>query len=640
MAIVEMQKMRLLAMKRDRVRILNRLQKMGCVQVVEESGEEAEEFRPKESGKLEEISKQIERLEWAIQKIKAFDPIKKPLLAPKPVMSDDDLLAVQASKSDVLEIVRRLEEIDRSVIELWARETKELQQIRRLAPWETLDVPLEKLGQGEKHFSTLIVVPGKGMKALEEGIAQFQVEPVLEKITSWNGAEYFFVIGHNLDLEKFREIVRENAISEENFSEFQGTAEAAIDQFAGRLARIEEVRRQLAREVESLGKRSQELRLLRDALQLEANQIEAAGRFLETDSAFVLTAWVPKERREAVEKAIRHLIEDYSLEFRDPLEEEKPPTELHNRKAIRPFESIVKLYSYPDPRGIDPTAVMMPFYACFFGLMLSDAAYGIILGVLAAFAVYKLKGKGGTGAIAGVMVFGAIATVFWGAMLGSWFGIEDIRPLIGFTPMSDPIKMMILCLALGAVQLLTGLCVAMYMNLKRHKVVDAICDQGFWLLLLIGLGMFLLNSQVAMVMAIVGAGGIVVTGGRSKKGFGKITGGLGSLYGISSYISDLLSYARLFGMGLATGVIAMVFNNVANMFMGGVIGTVVAVIILIIGHVFNLGINVLGAYVHACRLQYIEFFGKFYEDGGTPFKPLTTEGKYVDFESDLNRPDA
>ena len=99
-------------------------------------------------------------------------------------------------------------------------------------------------------------------------------------------------------------------------------------------------------------------------------------------------------------------------------------------------------------------------------------------------------------------------------------------------------------------------------------------------------------------------------------------------------MSDLLSYARLFGMGLATGVIAMVFNNVAGMFMNGVVGTIAGILILVVGHAFNLGINALGAYVHTCRLQYIEFFGKFYEDGGKPFKPLTTQGKYVDFGLD------
>jgi V/A-type H+-transporting ATPase subunit I len=227
---------------------------------------------------------------------------------------------------------------------------------------------------------------------------------------------------------------------------------------------------------------------------------------------------------------------------------------------------------------------------------------------------------------------GSIATVFWGGMLGGWFGIEDIHPWIGFTPMSEPLKMMGLCLGLGMFQIVVGMFTAIYIKIRRGRPLDAFLDHGLWLVLFVGIGLLFVNKILGYVFIGIGAGGVLFTAGRSKKGlFGKFAGGFGALYNITGYISDILSYARLFGMGLATGVIAMVFNKVAMMIWGGVVGTTIAIVILVVGHVFNLGINTLGAYVHACRLQYIEFFGKFYEGGGVLFKPLDATGKYMDF---------
>lgn len=634
MAIVEMKKMRLLAMKRDRARILTRLQKLGCVQVIEEDDEALRPFQNADGSRLEEISKQIGRLDWAISKVAPFDPVKKGLFSLKPEKDDDALLAAQAARNDMLDVVKRLEEIERTLGELRSREAKERAQIQQLAPWLPLDVPFERLGETKFTRAVMLAVPIKEKAAFLAGVGEFSTEPALSVVSEDRNFLYVLVTAHRSDLEALDSLVKLTGAGEVRFPEYKGTPSNANEQLLGRIARIEEVRRQLQGEIEALGGRTGELKVARDALALEQEQLEAGMRFAETRSAFFLTAWTPKAATEKVEEAVKKVTADFDIQFADPTDDEKPPTELKNGKFITPFESIVKLYAYPDPRGLDPSFIMMPFFVCFFGLMVSDAAYGIILGALAAFVAYKLRGRGGIGAITAVLAVGGVATLFWGAMLGGWFGIEDIPPIIGFTPMSEPLKMMGLCLILGAVQLFTGLGVAAYMNIRRKKPLDALFDQGFWILLLLGLPMLFVSGSVGAVMAGVGAVGILFTAGRHKKNlFGKITGGLGALYNVTGYISDLLSYARLFGMGLATGVIAMVFNNVANMFMGGVVGTIAGVVILVVGHSFNLAINVLGAYVHSCRLQYIEFFGKFYEDGGVPFKPLTTQGKYVDFVS-------
>ena len=635
MAIVEMKKVRLLALKRDRGRILSAFQRLRCVHVAECEDAQASDFPPAPSARREELEALVARLDWAIARVSPYDPIRRSMFALKPEMTEEDLIAAQASRADVLEIVSRLEEIERTFGELRTRAARENAQIISLKPWEGLDAPLEGVGETAHSLSMLLSVPARAWKAFDAGLKAFAVEPEVEEISRDGANINAFIAVHRLDAEALDALVRETGAVRASFAELRGTPAANIGVLSGRLLRIREVQARLQGEIEGFGARTQELKLLRDALALECEQLEAATRSLETESAFLLTAWTPAACVERVRKAVERAARDCDLEFLDPAEDEQPPTELQNGPYVSPFESVVKMYSLPDPRGIDPTCVMMPFFICYFGLMVSDAAYGIIMGIVTGLLTMKLRGKGSIGSIVAVLFAGSIGTVIWGALLGGWFGIEDVKPLIGFTPMGDPIKMMVLCLGLGAVQLLTGIGVAMYMNFRRGHVLDGLLDQGLWFVLFAGLGLLFVSPEVGKYVAIAGAAGIFFTAGRKRKNvFSRLVGGFSALYGISGYVSDLLSYARLFGMGLATGVIAMVFNNVAGMFMNGVVGTIAGILILVVGHAFNLGINALGAYVHTCRLQYIEFFGKFYEDGGKPFKPLTTQGKYVDFGLD------
>ncbi|NLF27261.1 MAG: V-type ATP synthase subunit I [Clostridiales bacterium] len=635
MAIVEMKKVRLLALRRDRSRVFRAMQRLGCVHVADGGADVPEEFLPRDLSRLEEAERRIARLDWAIGKIAPFAPEKKGLFSVKPEKTEDDLLAAQAAKSDVMEIVNRLEEIERTFADLRSKEAKERAELSKLRPWVPLDVPFERIGGAKNSRSLLVTVPPRDWAALEAGVRELPVEPVLQEISRDRDGVYALIAVHLSDSEALLDLLRSTGAMEISFSGARGTAAALIEQLEGRVKRLSEVRAQLHREIERFGQRTSEVKVFRDALSLERSQLEAASKVAETGSAFFLTGWTPADCEEKVRRAIERSATDFDLEFSDPAEDEDFPTLLRNGRFLTPFESVVKLYALPNPRGIDPTFVMAPFFICFFGLMMGDAAYGVIMAVLAALISRKLRGKGGLGAIVAVLVSGSISTIVWGALLGGWFGIEDVKPLIGFTPMGEPIKMMVLCLGLGAVQILTGIGVAMYMNFKRGQVLDGLLDQGLWFVLFGGLGLLFVNPEIGKILAIIGAAGIFLTAGRKrKKLFSKFTGGFNALYGISGYISDLLSYARLFGMGLATGVIAMVMNNVAGMLMKGVVGTILGIVVLLVGHTFNIAINVLGAYVHTCRLQYIEFFGKFFEDGGKPFTPLGTEGKYVDFGLD------
>lgn len=633
MAIVEMKRMRLLALKRDRARILEALQKLCCVHVdATGDAQEREQFAPDDSPRREETQGRIARLDWAIAKLAPFDPIKRPMFSGKEQRGEDDLLSAQASRGDAMEIVERLEKIETTLLQTRTKRAREQSEAEKLLPWRELDAPLERLGVTANSRSFLVSVPARAWEGFCAQAQALDVPPAIEEASRDGSVVNALVATHRAVAAQMDQIVRGAGGVEVAFEGMRGTPGLCLEQAYSRIKRLEEVERQLQGEVRSLGARAQELRLARDAMALESMRLEAAQRFLETSSAFYMTAWTPAACVQKVQKALDRCVSECAVEFADPEQDEQPPVELRNGSIASPFESVVKMYSLPDYRGLDPTAIMVPFFICYFGLMVSDAAYGVIMGLATAFLTWKLRGKGSMGSIIAVLLAGSVGTVIWGALLGGWFGIEDVKPLIGFTPMGDPIKMMVLCLGLGAVHILTGIGVAMYMNFRRGKVLDGLLDQGLWFVLFAGLGLLFVAPQVGKYVAIAGAAGIFFTAGRARKNlFSKLTGGFGALYGISGYVSDILSYARLFGMGLATGVIAMVFNNVAGMFMGSVVGTIAGIVVLVVGHVFNLGINVLGAYVHTCRLQYIEFFGKFYEDGGKPFEPLNREGKYVEF---------
>lgn len=633
MAIVEMKKMHLLALKKDGAKILRGLQRLACVQVIESDEEDMRAFLEAPSTRLEEIQKTIVRLDWAIRKIAVFDPEKKAMFALKPVLDEAEAEKARENQADTLAVVERLEEIEREMGQLRSREAKEHSVIGQLSPWRDMNAPLERIGQTRYARTELLIVPEKAWEELKMAAGEFATTPVIQEVSRDRENIYAFCAVHRNDFAAYDRAVKAAGASTAQFAGLHGTPAMVAEECNRRIAEISRDREALNGEIASMGSRTKELKRLRDVMELEGKRESASAKFAGTKSAFYLTAWTPAEKEQAVKNAVEKVTKDYDLAFADPAEDETPPTALRNGKVITPFESIVKMYSLPDYRGLDPTFVMMPFFICYFGLMVSDAAYGIILAVLAGLLAKKLHCKGTVGSIAFVASLGGLATVFWGAMLGGWFGIEDAPALLGFTPMSEPLKMMVLCLALGAVQILAGMGVAIYMNFKRRKPLDALFDQGFWLMIFAGIGLLFVNGNAGLILMAVGAVGIVLTGGRHKKGIGRLIGGLGKLYDITSYLSDILSYARLFGMGLATGVIAMVMNNVAMMLWGGV-GTIAAILVLIVGHSFNIAINALGAYVHSCRLQYIEFFGKFYEDGGVAFTPLDTTGKYVDFETD------
>lgn len=631
-----MKKLHLVAVMSDRKRLIKALQKLGCVQIEPLDAQDMERYAIDDGGELERAEQTLSRLKWAIARLSRLDAFKKSPLAPRDVAGDQEIAAAWASMGQALETIEALEGIERAHAEARAEESRAQHRISQLMPYRSLDEPLEKLGCARLSASVLGALNPRRVSELEEGIAsrglcgRFEVESIDK-----DGA-HIFALSTLDEWDAFMGLLKELDFVQESFDGYAGTPRANIEALNACLDELRLSHAQLDARARGMCDQLPMLRLLYDVLSLKRDRDRAQALLAGTRSAFVMTGWTPADAAQEVKRRLAEVSPSCVIEFSDPGPDDRPPTAMQNGRFLRPYQSIIAMYSLPDYRGFDPTLVMTPFFICFFGMMVSDAGYGVVMGVIAALAVKFMRLKGMASDIAKILVAGGASTLVWGVLYGGWFGVTV--PALMFSPMDEPLNMMILCVVLGMIQILTSLAVAMYMNIRRGKPLDALYDQGSWMAVLIGLCMLAAPplAEAGKYLAIAGAAVVVLFGGRQNKNIIKrIGGGLGKLYGISGYMSDLLSYARLFGMGLATGVIGMVINLVAGMLWENPVTMVFAVAVFVGGHAFNLAINALGAYVHSCRLQYIEFFSRFYEDGGREFKPLCRRTKYVDIvESD------
>ena len=389
---------------------------------------------------------------------------------------------------------------------------------------------------------------------------------------------------------------------------------------------------------------------------------QVIDRLAQSKNVFVLEGYIPQPAVGALERALEPY--DAYVSFAEPDADAQPPVLLHNNRVAAPVETVVEMYSMPSKRDIDPTAIMAAFYYVLFGMMLSDAAYGILMAVGCGIVVKKFpRMRAELKKMLQMFFYCGISTAVWGVLFGGWFGdapaviartffhSDFTIPPLWFAPIDDPMRLLMFSFLVGIIHLYTGLGIQFYQLWRAGRKSDAIFDVGLWYGLITGLIVWLCSTELfqgiagvqwaipvgavwaAQVVAAASAVGIILTAGRaSHKPVIRLLKGVYGLYGVTSYLSDILSYSRLLALGLATGVIAQVINQMGSMLGGGVGGAILFVIVFLIGHTFNIGINLLGAYVHTNRLQYVEFFGKFYEGGGEPFRPFARTNEYIQLE--------
>lgn len=650
MSIVKMKRFELVAMEADRPILLSGLQRAGCVHVDEpESASEWEKIAPfvtRASHHLDAVREDLQTLTSALDVLSLHGALKRSFLSPKRGVRQRDLMD-PAGVEKSLAAAREVLELSRRSAALSAENGKLDTAIAGLIPWKSLDMPLNASQTAFTRIWFGYVPPTTRWDTLERQIEQDA--PLVQLFQAGTDREglYFMALCHASQETELQDALKEFHYTRLQFRDLQGSAAKNISAMEDQKHRNSDERDQIAERLRSSGELQAPLELTYDHLSAAAAREEAAGRLMSTERTFSLVGWVPESAAAYLDRALSAF--DCVVTYETPGEADDVPVLLRNGPLIEPLNMVTEMYSLPKYSNIDPNPLMAPFMAAFFGMMYADLGYGLIL-LLIGHTVLKKKKPTGSAAylwknlmIGGVFscLFGILFGGFFGDLIprvcSAFFGIENLYPswYPFIDPLSDAMLVVGIALVLGAVHLLFGMGIKAYLLIRDGKPWDALMDVGSWWLVFAGIAVIALGRGPWVMVA--GFAAIVLTQGRGSPSIpGKILGGVGKLYDITAYLSDVLSYLRLMALALASGVIANVFNMMATMGGKTVTGIITFVILIPLGHAFNMAINIIGTYVHAARLQFLEFFGKFYEDGGRPFAPLSVRTKYVDILKEDN----
>lgn len=642
--ILKMQKLTLIGFLADKESILRDLMKKKCVQINGPENiqdyESIAQLAVPGVAQTYELEQELTKFTSAIRAVAPYEEkggaFSKKEISDFSSMLDKEIYSEAASlRDEINSIVKQIAE-QKNII------SRSQLQITSLEPWTDLDLDLSVT---QTKSTALLYLTAAADVNLEEFEAKLQEATPLcyvHKVSSSSELSCMLLIYHKDAQDAVMNVVKGFNTNRPDFASLKGNAAENISSLKNKIETCSKEAQRLTEQLKVAATSSKLLKKGFDMVTLQIDDQKVRENIFQTQSVFALTGWLTENDMDKVKKILDKYPCYYTMV--QPEEGDDPPIKLKNNKFVEPYEMITEMYSLPTPDGIDPTPVLTPFFILFFGMMLADAGYGLILFLLCFIGLKKLKPD--EGFLKNAMNIGVacgLSTIFWGVMYGgyfgnlvtqvaeSWFGVTVTVPAV-FDPLNDPMSVMLLSLILGAIHLFAGMGVKIYMLAKRGHLLDGLMDIGLWYVLLIGLPMLALpvTAGIGKVLSIVGAAGLILTQGRHEKNiFMKLIKGVMSLYDITSYLSDVLSYARILALGLAGGVIANVMNIMGTMPGLNIIGVVVFVAIFAIGHAFNLAISGLGAYVHTSRLQYVEFFGKFYEAGGRPFKPFKANTKYT-----------
>ncbi len=644
MSIVKMKRLRLIGMRDQREELLRLLQHMGCVEVSEpedrrEDPEWASLTRP-DPAPLNRARDARSSTEAALNTLKKYAPKEKTsLLKARPTVTEGQLFDDGAYESALADAAA-LNDLERKIASLYAEQNKLRTQKLSLAPWLELDIPLETASTSQVSVSFGAVAAGVDLDALEAALLSAAGE-LCQVLRAGSDPElqYFAFLCHKSQEEACQEVLKEYGFARSSLRGWTGTAAENDRRLDVRLAEVGKELEAAMDQAAGYGPKRAALELCLDRTDQEIAREEARCRLLDMETAFFLEGWVPVPDEKALLDGLARF--DCCWETEDPAEEDYPsvPVKLKNNAFTRPLNMVTDMYSLPAYGGVDPNPLMAPFFILFYGMMLADMGYGLIM-IIVSLVVMKMRKPNGdtTRHMFPLMGLCGVSTFLWGAATGGFFG-DFLTQLVAlttggtfalpalFSPVDDALPVLVGSLVLGVIQIFTGMAVNIYRKVKRGEVMDAVCGEVAWyvIFLLVGGGIALGMTGPALIAALVV---IVLTQGYGKQGIGgKIMGIGGSLYNnITGYFSDILSYSRLMALMLAGAVVAQVFNT-----LGALTGNVFFfLIIAFIGNALNFALNILGCYVHDMRLQCLEYFGRFYEDGGTAFRPLNIRTRSVD----------
>ena len=640
MSIVKMNKLSVIGLEEEKQKVLSELQRLGVVELSDQSDKLTDAewaaivHRDSEEDRVSRLDAELSQVDTVLDTVSRFDNEKKPLFASRKPMTETEYAGL-LQKPDV---IRGEVQSLASKVEQWnEKKTEEntiVSQQAALTPWMAYELPLELAATKTVRVMYGVIPAVTDAEALRKAVTEVSEETEVQILGKDAEQQYLSILCMKADEDAVTDVVKSMGFTPTSFKGLTGTASDNMARLADRLKVVQEEQKTLEAGFAISQDEKTLLQCYHDEVEVQRDRARAGDKLLATKQAFYFDGWVPAESQEEVIRVLD--AHDCWHDIREPEKGEETPTLMKNNSFVTPVEVITELYSLPKSYEVDPTPIFSLFYIVFFGMMFADIGYGLILAGLTLFAVKKYKPEGLFDKLCKTLFYCGISTAIWGVLFGGFFGdMLPVKPL-WMNPLDNAMFILAFSCILGVIHLFVGMGIKAYMQIRDGQFFDAVCDVFIWYVFIIGLALLLFGDSfvapgsgtIGKWMAIIGAVVIVGCEFIRGKGIGKLVG-LWNLYGTTSYLADILSYSRLLALGLASAVIAQVFNMLGRMLGKGVVGVIGFIIVAVIGHTVNFLINALGSFVHASRLQYVEFFGKFYEGGGTPFRPLERKTKYV-----------
>ena len=645
MAIVKMKKFTLFAFEAERKRLLEELQRFGYVNF--SKSDPIEEFDYLKDVEVSTVGnnyvEESTRIKWMIDYVGRFVEKEKGLSALKkgPVVYTFNELEKEANSYDYITDCNELSEISKKIDSNNQKITAIDNSIKEISPWKSIKEPIEDLNSFRKLKFIMGYLPTKSLEKFRSSIVDLK-STYFEEIDIVGRNSYCIIFTNQLEKEAVYENLRLNSFSEVNL-EIKGIVSEEIQRLEVEKKILEEENSKLTDEIKKFTVNHQKMQSVYEYYQNLSLRNTVVSNFKATDKLDIIQGYIPADK----ENNFKELLEKLSaskvyLEIEDAKKDDPDvPIILKNNKIASLFESVTKMYALPKYDEVDPTFILSIFYWIFFGMMVADFAYGLILFVGSGIALMTLKFNDSTKKFLKFFFALSFSTMIWGLIYGSAFGDLITLPTQILDSSKDFMTVLMLSLAFGGVHLAFGLGMKAYVLIKNGNPMDAFYDVFLWYLTLTTVILVIVGkvitlpsivNTIAFYGMIVGMLGIIAFGARDSKSIaGRIAGGLYSLYGITSYIGDFVSYLRLMALGLAGGFIAVAINIIVKMLVGGgIVGIIFGVIVFVFAQLFNIFLSFLSAYVHTSRLMYVEFFSKFYEGGGKAFKKFRSENKYIE----------
>ncbi len=676
MAIVEMKRVTVVGMRRDRDALLAALARAGVIDVEDlsdaaatanagagavtaaatasagagaatDAAEDATSPTVPETGdpgqaEQARAHETAQRLESLIALSAQIAPeAKKRGLASRRRVSPTQVASAAARREEILADAMELQQVRAAIAADRGQIARLEATASLLEPWAGVPLRLDEDGTRRTRVWPGSIPAGPRFDEFMTQIAAAGPRVHVEVLSQQDGLARLAVVALHEDENAVRPLLKTGGLAPIPVQGERGTPDEVLARLAAERQALRDGIARLEQRARELAARRPDFEILYDLTLADIARLDSAARLRHTRSTFELAGWIPAT---LADETLRGLRDTYTVavSVRAPRDDEDVPTLMENIPLVRPYEAITTMFSTPARGEIDPNPLVAPFFAILFGLMVNDAGYGLVLTLACALMIWKFKVKGATRGMMMLFFQGGIAATVAGVLFGGFFGdIVSVLsrdrihfPTLWFSPLEDPVMMMAVSLGLGVVHVFTGMGAKAYMLIRDKKPLDALFDVGSWYLALIGAGLMAVGGVIGRVgtwMMVVGMAMVVLFSARQSRGLGKrIFKGLYNLYGITGYLSDILSYSRILALGLAGGVIAMVFNKIGAIAGFGIVGLPLFILVALVGHGLNIALSLLGAYVHTSRLQYVEFFSKFFEGGGRPWNPLRDPSRYTE----------